>query len=118
MVDGNINGTIKIIPVLKLDDDNHEPCYVTLDNYWSNADCFINDVLCKPHEEIYSIKEILGVWLKEQNVPYEDSLFAKFDRVDDHRILYPGRLTEEELEKRKEAFWFFYRTSKEELYGF
>jgi hypothetical protein len=118
MVDGNMNGAIKVIPVLKLDDDNHTPCYVSLTNYWSDADSFIQDVLCKPHEEIYSIKEIEGVWLKEDGKHNGMSYWEMFDRVDDHRMLYfSSRLTEEDLKKREEAFWFFYRASKEELYG-
>ena len=104
------------IRILMLDDDNHTPCYVMENRYWSNANSLMKEVLCKPHTLEYEIKEIklieLNTALYYENMSAEDM----FDRVDDYRINKRNGLTEDEYEKRLKAFNFLWETPEEDLY--
>ena len=106
------------IRILMLDDDNHTPCYVLENSYWSDANSLMKNVLCKPHTLEYEIKEIRLIELNT-GLYYEDmSAEEMFDKVDDYRINKPSGfgLTEDEYEKRLKAFNFLWETPEEVLY--
>ena len=67
-----------IVKVLKLDDDNHTPCYVTISEYYHDADNFIGRLLAQPHNTYFKIREVL---LVEAEWPDEDEFIHIFDTV-------------------------------------
>ena len=114
---------MNIVPVLKLDDDNHSPCYVTENGYWCDADSFMKNELCKPHSVEYKIKTIEYIYINP-DLEYEGvKATTMFDRVDDYRIndgIMEGArgLTYEQYVNRKIAFDFFWNISEEDLYKY
>lgn len=46
------------IKVLALDDDNHEVCFITENEYFSTAAEFMKAKLLKPHAEEYQIRSV------------------------------------------------------------
>ena len=107
-----------VIPVLKLNDDNHSPCYVTRNGYWSDADSFMEKVLCKPHTVEYKIKDISLIYLNTMLVCDGMTIEEMFNRVDDYRInnREEDRMTEENLKKREIAFDYLWNTEEDLLY--
>ena len=104
------------IPVLELDDDNHSPCYVTQGGYWSNAEEFMNEVLCKPHTVEYKIKKIILVDLRE-DIEYKGMGWEEMFGHLEHRPDWKN-MSYEKFQKRQDAFDFFCETPKEELYEY
>lgn len=108
---------MSVIPVLALNDDNHSICYVTRNGYWSDADSFMKEVLCKPHTVEYKVKDIPLIYLNTMLVCDGMNIEEMFDRVDDYRIAnYRDRLTEEDLKKREIAFDYLWNTEEDLLY--
>lgn len=112
-----------IVRVLKLDDDNHSPCYVTEYGYWCDADSFMKNGLCKPHSVEYKIKTIKYIYI-DPNLEHEGvKATTMFNRVDDYRIndgIMEGArgLSYEQYLNRKIAFDFLWETSEEVFYKY
>ena len=89
------------IKVLKLDDDNHSPCYVTLGSYYHDAEDFIK-ALSQPHTWFFRIKEVR---LVEVEWPDEDEFLRIFDDVacEYHPETLYSR-DREQWNKREESF--------------
>ena len=108
---------MSVIPVLALNDDNHSICYVTRNGYWSDADSFMKEVLCKPHTVEYKVKDITLIYLNHMLVCDGMNTEEMFDRVDDYRIAdHRDRMTEEDLKKREIAFDYLWNTEEDLLY--
>ena len=108
---------MSVIPVLALNDDNHSICYVTRNGYWSDADSFMKEVLCKPHTVEYKVKDITLIYLNHTLVCDGMNTEEMFDRVDDYRIAdRRDRMTEEDLKKREIAFDYLWNTEEDLLY--
>ena len=108
---------MSVIPVLALNDDNHSICYVTRNGYWSDADSFMKEVLCKPHTVEYKVKDIPLIYLNTMLVCDGMNIEEMFDRVDDYRIAdHRDRMMEEDLKKREIAFDYLWNTEEDLLY--
>lgn len=103
-----------IIPVLKLDDDNHSPCYVTRDDYYSDVDCFMSKALCKPHSTEFKIKEIRLIYLNENLIHDNFTMLELFDKLDNFDF---KNMSKERSIERENAFDYFWNTNLKILYG-
>ena len=100
----------RFVPILKLDDDNHAPCYIAkFGYYWENAEEFMEDTLVKPHLEEYRIKKISLVDLREDVLYKGMTLEEMFSYINCN---YGNRTNE----KVNLIFDFFWNADDDELY--
>lgn len=110
-----MNTTQNSIKVLALDDDNHEVCFVTENEYFSTAAEFMKAKLLKPHAEEYQIRSVA---LCSPPKALEDMPEDEFDHMfivlaDEYR---PQNLEEKRRCDRLKAFNAFWDNGEEFWY--
>lgn len=106
--------------VLALNDDNHDSCFVTRTNYYSNVVDFMRECLLAPHHISYEVRQVHLCDVPEELMELynndENAFICDFDRLACTYAYEINKLSEEQSSARIKAFHRFWEHGDKEFH--